>query len=78
MKTSVETVIIGGGISGLAAARNLHDGRRDFVVLTDRLGAGCTTNPDFGERSTSAPPTLRKTASSSLSTWGKRLSRAVT
>lgn len=34
----VETVIIGGGIAGLACARRLHRHGRDFLLITDRLG----------------------------------------
>ena len=38
MKEHFETVIIGGGVSGLSCARRLHAGSRSFVVVTDRLG----------------------------------------
>jgi glycine/D-amino acid oxidase-like deaminating enzyme len=34
----VETLIVGGGISGLACARTLHDAGRPFLLVTDRLG----------------------------------------
>ncbi|MBW1683710.1 MAG: hypothetical protein JRS35_01475 [Deltaproteobacteria bacterium] len=34
----VETVIIGGGISGLACARHLHDSNIPFILITDHLG----------------------------------------
>ena len=33
-----ETIIIGGGISGLACARHLHDANIPFVLIADRLG----------------------------------------
>ncbi len=36
--SAIETVIIGGGISGLACARTLHAAGRPFVLVTDRLG----------------------------------------
>jgi Flavin containing amine oxidoreductase len=35
---TLETAIIGGGISGLACARRLHEAGRGFVLITDRLG----------------------------------------
>lgn len=35
---AIETIIIGGGISGLSCARRLCDSGRDFLLLTDRLG----------------------------------------
>jgi hypothetical protein len=38
MMAALETVIIGGGISGLACARRLHESGRGFVLITDRLG----------------------------------------
>jgi len=34
----VETLIIGGGVSGLACGRGLHRAGRDFLLVTDRLG----------------------------------------
>jgi hypothetical protein len=34
----VDTVIVGGGIAGLACARALHLGGRPFLLLTDRVG----------------------------------------
>lgn len=34
----VETLIIGGGISGLACGRALHHGGREFLLCSDRLG----------------------------------------
>ena len=34
----VETLIIGGGISGLACARHLQDANVPFTLITDRLG----------------------------------------
>ena len=38
MKREVETVIIGGGISGMSCARQLCDNGRDFLLLTKDLG----------------------------------------
>jgi len=38
MCRKIETIIIGGGIAGLACARRLHDQGREFRLLTDRLG----------------------------------------
>jgi hypothetical protein len=45
---SVETVIIGGGIAGLACARRLHDAGREFVLVTDRLGGRMHHAPGTG------------------------------
>jgi glycine/D-amino acid oxidase-like deaminating enzyme len=49
---SVDTIIIGGGISGLACARRLHAAGRDFRLVTDRLGgrmyAGHSPMQNFG------------------------------
>jgi glycine/D-amino acid oxidase-like deaminating enzyme len=39
-----ETVIIGGGIAGLACARRLHRAGRDFRLVTDRLGGRMFAN----------------------------------
>ena len=38
LSASYETVIIGGGIAGLACARRLHDGRRRFLLITENVG----------------------------------------
>ena len=42
----VETVIIGGGISGLACAHNLLKAERDFKLITDRLGGRLYSTPE--------------------------------
>jgi len=46
MARKVETVIIGGGIAGLACARRLHDGRRPFLLITENLGGRIRTSRD--------------------------------
>jgi len=38
MNDRVETLIVGGGISGLGCARTLHDAGHPFLLITDRLG----------------------------------------
>ncbi len=44
--TSAETVIIGGGISGLACARHLHDAGAPFLLITDQLGGRLALSED--------------------------------
>ena len=46
MARKVETVIIGGGIAGLACARRLHDGRRPFLLITENVGGRIRTSRD--------------------------------
>ena len=41
-----ETVIIGGGIAGLACARRLHDAQRPFVLITEDVGGRIRTSTD--------------------------------
>jgi glycine/D-amino acid oxidase-like deaminating enzyme len=41
-----ETVIVGGGIAGLACARRLHDGERSFVLVTEDVGGRIRTSAD--------------------------------
>lgn len=41
----VATAIIGGGIAGLACARQLHDAGHPFLLLTDRLGGRMHAGP---------------------------------
>jgi len=39
MKEKVyETIIIGGGVSGLSCAKRLHEDRKDFMLITEELG----------------------------------------
>jgi glycine/D-amino acid oxidase-like deaminating enzyme len=40
-----DTIIIGGGISGLACARRLHRAGRDFRLISDRLGGRMYAGP---------------------------------
>jgi len=40
----VETIIIGGGVSGLACGRTLHDRGRDFVLLSEEIGGRMLTS----------------------------------
>ena len=42
----VETVIIGGGIAGLACARRLHDERRPFLLITENVGGRIKPSAD--------------------------------
>ena len=46
MARRVETVIIGGGIAGLACARRLHDSQRPFLLITENLGGRICTSAD--------------------------------
>lgn len=41
-----ETVVVGGGIAGLACARRLHDGGRSFVLITQDVGGRIRTSAD--------------------------------
>lgn len=42
----VDTVIVGGGVSGLACARRLHQQGYDFQLVTDRLGGRLYASAD--------------------------------
>ena len=46
MAREVETVIIGGGIAGLACARRLHDGQRPFLLITEDVGGRIRASRD--------------------------------
>ncbi|HYN75201.1 MAG TPA: NAD(P)-binding protein [Candidatus Limnocylindria bacterium] len=46
MAREVETVIIGGGIAGLACARRLHDGQRPFLLITEDVGGRIRVSRD--------------------------------
>jgi predicted NAD/FAD-dependent oxidoreductase len=41
-----ETVIVGGGIAGLACARQLYDGGRSFLLVTEDVGGRIRTSAD--------------------------------
>lgn len=43
---SHDTVIIGGGIAGLACARRLHDGGRSFLLITENIGGRIRRSTD--------------------------------
>ena len=46
-KISAKTIIIGGGIAGLFAARRLHDlGVHDFLVITEDVGGRIQSSED--------------------------------
>lgn len=44
----VDTVIVGGGVAGLACARELAAAGRRFLLVTDRLGGRVHCHPDDG------------------------------
>ena len=44
MKKKYNTIIIGGGISGLACGRILADKKEDFLLLTKELGGRMRTS----------------------------------
>ena len=46
MARRYETVIIGGGIAGLACARRLHDSQRPFLLITEDVGGRICTSAD--------------------------------
>lgn len=42
----VNTIIIGGGIAGLACARKLTDNNRDFILITENIGGRIMSSED--------------------------------
>ena len=46
MADRYETVIVGGGIAGLACARRLHDSQRSFLLITEDVGGRIRTSAD--------------------------------
>ena len=46
VKNSYETVIVGGGISGLACARRLIEKGRDFLLISEDIGGRILTSKD--------------------------------
>ncbi len=46
MQKLVETIIIGGGISGLACARKLHENKKEFLLITENIGGRILTSED--------------------------------
>lgn len=46
MVRHVETVILGGGIAGLACARRLHDSQRPFLLITEDVGGRIRASKD--------------------------------
>ncbi len=40
----IETVIIGGGMAALACAKSLHEAKKPFVLISDRLGGSVITS----------------------------------
>jgi 2-polyprenyl-6-methoxyphenol hydroxylase-like FAD-dependent oxidoreductase len=42
----IQTLIVGGGISGMACARTLHDAGHSFFLVMDRLGGRMFHSPD--------------------------------
>ncbi len=46
MARHVETVIVGGGIAGLACARRLQDGQRPFLLITEDVGGRIRASKD--------------------------------
>ena len=42
----VDTVIIGGGISGLACAKKLQENNRDFIIISENIGGRILTSED--------------------------------
>ena len=41
-----ETIIIGGGISGLSCARKLKDNEKEFLLITENIGGRIISSSD--------------------------------
>lgn len=46
LANSHETIVVGGGIAGLACARQLHDRQRPFLLITESIGGRILSSAD--------------------------------